>query len=181
MARIEGMQDILDNLAKETKAIVGASASGVLKSGLLIMRESQKLTPTRLGNLRNSRFMVSSVPGLSPGVGGGSFKGEQSSDMSSNHAQAEQQTTTEAVVKSKGGAAPTAGIGYSAVYALSVHENPNAGGAGNTQESNKARGGTKKPLSAIHSKKGQWKFLEEPLVTNASKVLEIIRKEAQIN
>jgi hypothetical protein len=181
MARIEGIEEVLENLRTETKAIVGSSARGVVKAGLLIMRESQKLTPVRLGNLRNSRYLISSVPGLAPNVGGGSFKGKDSSAMSSGHTQAKGEATVGATLRSKGGKAPTVAVGYSAVYALSVHENPSAGSGGNTQVADKARSGTKIPLSQIHSKKGQWKFLEAPLKSNASKILEIIKKEAKVD
>lgn len=181
MARIEGMDKILDNLAKETRAIVGGSASGVTKAGLLVMRESQKMTPVRLGNLRNSRFLVSNIPGLAPSVGGGNFKGDDASKMGSNHAQTKVNVMGEAAAKSKGGKAPTVGVGYSAVYALSVHENPSSGAAGNTREANAARSGTKVPLSRIHSKKGQPKFLEEPLKRLSSKILDIIRKDAKVD
>lgn len=181
MARIEGMDEVLRNLGRETKAIVGASAAGVVKGALLIMRESQKLTPIRLGNLRNSRFLVSSVPGLAPSAGGGAFKGKDSSAMASGHIQAKGEAVVEATLHSKGGKAPTAAIGYSAVYALAVHENPSAGAGGNTQAANEAREGGATPLSGIHSKKGQWKFLEDPLKSNASKILEIIRKEAKVD
>jgi hypothetical protein len=175
------MQEVLDNLAKETRAIAGGSAKGVTKAGVLVMRESVKLTPRRLGNLWNSRFLVSNIPGLAPSIGGGAFKGKEAGNMSSRHAQMVGGTAVEAMAMSKGGAAPTVGIGYSAVYALAVHENPSSGAAGNTEVANKARSGTKVPLSAIHSKKGQWKFLEEPLKRLSSRVLEIIRQEAKVD
>jgi hypothetical protein len=174
------MQEVLDNLQKESRAIVGASASGVVKGGLLVMRESVKLTPRRLGNLWNSRFLVSNIPGLAPSVGGGAFKGDDAGEMASNHIRAQGSVMAEAAVKSVG-EGPTVGLGYSALYALAVHENPSSGAAGNTEASNKARAGTKVPLSSIHSKRGQWKFLEEPLKRLSSRILEIIRKEARID
>jgi hypothetical protein len=175
------MQEVLDNLAKEAKAIVGASAAGVTKGGLLVMRESVKLTPRRLGNLWNSRFLVSNIPGLAPSIGGGAFKGSDAGEMASNHTRVQGSVLAEAAAKSAGGKSPTVGIGYSAVYALAVHENPRAGSAGNTGAANVARAGTKVPLSSIHSKRGQWKFLEEPLKRLSSRILEIIRKEAKID
>lgn len=164
MARITGLEEILDNIAKETRAIVGASAKGVLKGGLLVMRESQKLAPINLGNLRNSRFLVSNIPGLAPSIGG-AFKGKQAGNMASDHKQLKAEVTAEAMAMSQSSKGPTVAVGYSALYALAVHENPEAG---NTGKKGAAR-------------RGAWKFLEGPLNENASKILDIIRREAKID
>lgn len=165
MAGIKGMQEVLDNIAKETRGIVGASASGVLKGGLLVMRESQRLTPVDSGNLRNSRFLVTDAPGFAGDIGGGKFRGEQAGAMGSRHAQVKQASSSTVAEMSKGGRAPTVAVGYSAVYALSVHENPRAGKTG------------KPGASTV----GVWKFLETALKANASRILEIIRKDARVD
>lgn len=176
---IRGINKVLENLTKETDAIKSGSAKGVLKGALLVIGKSQTLTPIRLGNLRNSRFVISSS--LPSPEQGGNFEGPQASSMSSQHQKEKGVVGAETISKSKGGNSPTAAVGYSAVYALSVHENPNAGSAGNTAGSDASRQNPAVALSSIHSKAGQWKFLEKPLQENSSRVLALIKEESEVN
>lgn len=79
---------------------------------------------------------------------------------------------------------PAAIIGYSAVYALSVHENPRAGKvhgsftfAGSFSPVHYKRGKQhKKTFSTV----GEWKFLENPLKENHKLILSIIKRNARI-
>lgn len=176
--QVTGMDKVLENLAKGIEQIEGASERGTLKAAMMIRKRSMKLTPVRLGNLRNSAYVVS--PGLDvPGVDeGGGFKGKESGDMSTRHEEDKMFSEMVAIAKSRRG--PTSGVGYSAVYSFSVHENPKSGAAGGTALADEARAGTTVPLSQIHSKKGQWKFLEQPLNEGAQDIFNIISREARI-
>ncbi len=171
------MDRVLENLAKGIEQIEGASERGTLKAAMMIRRRSMRLTPVRLGNLRNSAYVVS--PGLdAPGAGGGGFKGKDAGDLSSEHEK--NKSATKAVAASKGKRRPTSAVGYSAPYSMSVHENPKSGAAGSTAEADEARAGTTVPLAQIHSKRGQWKFLEQPLTEGAGDIFNIILREAKI-
>lgn len=77
---------------------------------------------------------------------------------------------------------PTEAIGFSAVYALSVHENPRSGKTGGVSPSGREyTAGTlpsgRKSTRKIWSTVGQWKFLETPLKERAKTILDIIRGE----
>jgi len=88
-------------------------------------------------------------------------------------------------MKSKSTWQALAAVFYSAAYALSVHENPQAGrgrrmydqSAGVADDA--ARANPKVALRGIHSKGGQWKFLETAFKNNAGKVAAIIIQEAK--
>ena len=174
-----GVKEVLKNLARAADKIVEGTGRGVTKGALFIRRESQKLTPTRLGNLRNSAYVVSTQGDPATGAGGG-FKGDDAAEMDAQHKRDKIFVKAETARINRGGTIPSAGVGYSAVYALSVHENPRAGSAGNTPELDKRRKNKKQPLSGIHSKGGQWKFLEDPLKTNERKLLALIAQDGRI-
>lgn len=173
---LKGMDEVLRNLNSATKGILGATESGVVAAAMYIRKESQKLTPVRLGNLRNSAYVVSSGPNP-PQASGGGFKGDNADQMEVDLKKAK--LMAEGKVQSLSRHGPVAAIGYGAVYAMAIHENPNAGAAGGSKEADIARQGKKTPLSQIHSKGGEWKFLEKPLKENQQKVLEIIKRKAK--
>lgn len=177
MAKITGLEEIMNNLAKATKRIEGATEAGVIKGAMFIRRQSQKLTPVRLGNLRNSAYVIGTGLMSPPGGGGGGFKGKDAGKMSADLEEAKMVAKGQARALARRG--PVAAVGYGAVYALSVHENPKAGGAGGTAAADTMRTGIKVPLSQIHSKRGQWKFLEQPLKENEGRILDIIKREVR--
>jgi len=175
---MKGVDKVLKNLMKAAREIKDKSGRGVVKGALFIRRESQKLTPIRLGNLRNSAYVVSS--GLDPAAGaGGGFK--DAPGMDAQHKSEKASSKQQTIRKNRGDAIPTAAVGYSAVYALSVHENPNAGATGSGEAEDVARQTRGIKLETIHSKRGQWKFLEDPLKSNEAKLLGFIKQEAQID
>lgn len=70
------------------------------------------------------------------------------------------------------GSKPVAEVGYTAEYAPTVHENPNAGQTPRSQAFN--RKGKK-----IASTVGQWKFLEKALKDNRTEIIKVIVEEAR--
>lgn len=80
---------------------------------------------------------------------------------------------------------PVAEVGFSAVYALSVHENVRSGKTGGMSPSGKkyTTGRTtsgKKSGRIVFATEGEWKFLENPLKENTTEVLNIIKRNVQI-
>ncbi len=63
-------------------------------------------------------------------------------------------------------------VGYTAAYAVFVHENPRAG----KTEGLSPSGNRYKTWAGA----GKWKFLEDPVKNNVRTILEIIRQEAMI-
>ncbi len=177
---MRGVDKVLKNLAREADKIVQGTGRSAVKGALFIRGESQKKTPIRLGNLRNSAFVVSSGADPAGGAGGG-FKGDDAAKMDARHRGDKLFVKAEVVRVNRGGLIPSAGVGYSAAYALSVHENPRAGSGGATAADTAKRKTTNIPLSTIHSKKGQWKYLEDTLKTNERKLLGFIAEGGRID
>lgn len=177
MAKITGIDKVLQNLAREVDKIDGATEAGVIKAAMFIRRQSQKLTPVRLGNLRNSAYVIGTGLNDPPEAAGGGFKGEDAGNLEVGHKEEKLKVKGQAQTLARKG--PVGAVGYSAPYTLSVHETPTAGAAGSTAAADEARAGTKVPLERIHSKRGQWKFLEQPLNENEGRVLDIIKREAR--
>jgi len=69
-------------------------------------------------------------------------------------------------------APPKVEVGYTAVYAPIVHENPNTGQTPRHKAFNKKG---KKIASTV----GQWKFLEKALKDNRTRIIEVIVEEAR--
>jgi len=158
--------------------IDGATEAGVIKAAMFIRRRSQKLTPVRLGNLRASAYVIGSGLNDPPEASGGGFKGDDAGNMEVGHKEEKLRVKGQTQMLARRG--PVAAVGYSAVYALSVHENPKSGAAGGSAAADLARQpGSGVPLSTIHSKRGQFKFLEQPLKENEGRILDIIKREAR--
>lgn len=97
--RIEGVQNITDNLNREVSQIEGASMKGLMKAGLRIQRGSQQLTPVATGNLKASAYTRSASDFVAL---------ESGADNAG---------------RPSGGVPPdTVEVGYSAAYAAAVHE-----------------------------------------------------------
>ena len=168
-------------LIKEIKKIDGSSEAGVLAAALFVKKISMKEAPVAVGNLRNSAYVVSSSGKVDDNP---DFKGADKSMMSAKHAMATSKAKAEARAR-KSVVGPSAYLGYSAVYALKVHENPRAGktggvsprgqkyGSGLTQSGNKS-------TRITWARKGKWKFLEDPMKNNTRKILKIIQLRSRI-
>lgn len=152
------MSKVLANLNKEIKKIEGRSLKGLIRGGIIIRRDMETTPPkipVDLGNLRASQFMVTSK-GESPAIATeGNFKGKKISELTSQHAE----TKAEAAGVSKAVGEPNIIFGFTAPYAMPVHEMVGAT--------------FKRPGSGA-------KFLEASLKRNTKKILQVIREEARI-
>ena len=89
---------------------------------------------------------------------------------------------SEAFDTSKG---PAVEIGFTALYAPFVHENPRAGKTRGISPKGVAykapiNPSGKRSTQTIFSTVGKWKFLEDPLKKNARRIIEIIRQKAKL-
>lgn len=159
-----GLKEVMHNLNKEINGIKGRSMEGLIRSAKLILRDTEAtppITPVDLGNLRASRFIVTSkgdVSGNTP-----IFKGrtpsevKRAGEMSTTHsatvAALQGQTTEKKTIQ-------RLYMGYSANYAGYVHENMN--------EVN-----WKRPNSGP-------KWFETAIRRNHKQIVETVRKYAKV-
>lgn len=179
MATISGIDEVMKNLNKVVDKIQGNITPGLIKCSILVRRDMEN-TPPKIpvdeGNLRASWFTV-----VSKGVGGekgGDFRGEKAGDMSNDH----QITVTEAQSMISQPNKSLLAMGFSAHYALWVHENVDANFAG---RADKLKFDSKGKVTAKTRKYSRRpgagaKFFESSLKRNQVKMISIIAKEVQI-
>lgn len=167
---------VMSNLNRELEGIENRSMQGLIMSAAYVRQQTEKvppLTPVDLGNLRASWFVVTAqrvAVGASP-----KFKGEIATKMTPEHAA----TVTEAqgiIVASSTGKKKFLMMGYSANYALYVHENIGMHDPNN-------------PYWVARMKKGakyRWregsgpKWFESAIKNSAPKIIQIVKDHAQI-
>ncbi len=184
--RWDGLDTVLKNLNKEIEKIEGRTVQGMHQAGRLVQREAQKITPVDTGNLKGSAYVI---------WGGRRRKTKAISDKKFKKGKSKSADKVMTEHSGKVGARqganqiiqhPFAEIGFTAFYAVFVHENLKAshvkaafkGGAtkkGVTKKGNKKF----RKVSGIFQA-GQAKFLEYALVRNRGKVLSIIKERAKI-
>jgi|TARA_R100001530_G_scaffold63672_2_gene45766 hypothetical protein len=160
--KVTGLDRVVRGLNESLKKIENKTVAGLLEAAILVRGESQRITPVDTGNLRASAYIVYGGGDKTPKArAASSFKvkkkkagGQAVVDrLTSKHKQI--------VEERKGGtgwAEPFAEVGYTAYYAVDVHEAP----AGRT------------------FKVGQSKFLEQALRNNSRNIFKIIQRRASI-
>ena len=158
MAKVsfKGLDKVIANLAIEMKKTEGRTQAGVIIAAQWLRRESVKLAPADLGNLRNSVFVNWPRKGSTPSP---NFRGGSAEKMDRGHRSELSESDSRL-----DGKMPSAEVGFSAVYAMTVHENPKAGRTG-------------RPGAATV---GEYKFLETPLKAGQKRILKIIQERAKI-
>ena len=148
--KIEGLKEVLRNLQLVHPSLGKAAERGLMRSGLLIQRESMQEVPVDMGNLKASAFTR----------------------------------------KTKGdGFTANVQVGYTAAYAIYVHENLDAvhGAAFNAKYAaeiakNKSKRKIKRATkNRIHSRgEGQKaKFLEDPARRNTDNIVTLVKDEVR--
>ena len=153
--RVEGLDHVLTTLNQKVREIPLRSKSGMIKAGLIVQREAQKLTPVDLGNLRASAFTVWSGggSGAEPPTFVGDTKGRVNiGEMEARHAQVAEEVRHDVGNSDMN---PAVEVGFSAYYAIYVHEN----------------------LNARHTT-GEAQFLQRAMVRNIDAILTAIREDA---
>lgn len=154
---LKGLDKVLFNLNKEISKIEERSLKGLIRGGIIVIRGTED-TPPKIpvdeGNLRASRFLTTSKGDIPEGASP-QFKGENASELNSGHSE----TIAQSKSKAKEAGMPGVVLGFSANYAMPVHEN-----VGVTFQ---------RPGSGA-------KFFEASLKRNAKKILQVIGEEARI-
>jgi len=168
-AKVMGLNNVLKNLNREIKRIKGRSAAGLYAAAMHVRRESVKRAPIVTGNLRRTAYVVGST-GQSFNRVNDKLKPEEGHEA----------TVSSQMSQVRGKIEPEARVGYSAVYALSVHENPRAGKTGGISPSGRviSAGLTTKGNKSnrkMYATRGEWKFLENPLKESAREIVNIIK------
>jgi hypothetical protein len=158
--KVRGFEDIMNNLNAQIALIENATTQGFFKAAAEIRRDTEKtspITPLDLGNLRASWF-VTSARSTQGDKWSGKFVNSSknsthkadASQMSADHANAiaESQAKWKASAKTR---LKGVTMGYSANYAVYVHENLNA----NFRRKQPAMSGAKWFQSAVNRNSGK--------------------------
>lgn len=173
--RWQGLDTVLRNLNKQTGIIQGKTRRGMTIVALKIRRDAVKLTPIQTGNLRASAYTI---------VGGGITRPEVnstsdfvSSDKSGRQVAAEHQSVIDS--KKRPQKNPYAIIGFTAHYALAVHERLKA--AGRRIRAGRIKVGLGNKMVTIQDAQiGQAKFLEEALIKNNRFIIKTLKETVRI-
>src|SRR6056297_118046 len=118
--RIRGTDKVLRNLNREIKQIEGRTMKGLIRAGIIVLRDMDKTSPkipVDERNLQASQFLVATRGGVERGSNP-SFKGENAERMQAEHSSTLSREAS-AVAASK---QPVVRLGFSANYAWYVHE-----------------------------------------------------------
>jgi len=121
--RVEGLEEVLGTLKNQVRLIPFRTLTGMIAGGLTIQRRAQNLVPRDLGNLRASAFTTWSKGAKNTAPSFSNDHGD-ASKLNKEH--------TQAVAESKASLStneilhPEVEVGFSAFYALFVHEDMEA-------------------------------------------------------
>lgn len=151
--KLEGLSVVLANLNKAIEEQRLHTREGLTEAALVVKRDSVKGTPIDLGNLRNSAFIM--VTDNEPDNSNPKFSGSDAVMMSEQHSRA--LSEGKGIVNS-GKFKFNAIVGYTANYALWVHEMP----------------------AHYNFNSGSNKFLQKALLKNRERIKKILIKWATI-
>ena len=160
---LDGISEVLSNLNKELAKIEGASLDGLVLAALEVQADAQKLTPVVTGNLQNSAYVLSSKKTV---LGS---QAEATAEAASRLAREKAEVENELAVN----------VGFTAMYAPFVHENPRAGKTGGKSPKGIEYKPEKGSKRIVYSTVGQWKFLETAL-KNTKKIIAIVAAKAKL-
>jgi hypothetical protein len=191
--RLLGVALVQQNLNEAIARIEQRTQAGVLEAALYIRGEAQKLTPLVSGNLRASAF-VSWASGVKtrtpifkdvPIYPAGVAQQRMTEWTSMTEASVARTKIAQFVSKDRGEGLFMVNVGFSAIYAIKVHENPIAGKTGGISPAGYAyRAGRttsgKRSQRKMFSTVGQWKFLEDAVKNNMLTIVSIILNSATV-
>ena len=164
---IRGMKDVMQNLDKVLKQTNDNCLKALIRCSMLVRQGTEKespKTPVDFGNLRASWFAVTAKDTVGKQA---SFKGEGSGSMQTEH----QSTVSSAQQVLRMGKKPSLIMGYTANYALYVHEMINA-----DFTTPRKRGG-----KLIARRKGAGaKWFEASILRNEKQMVKIIQDEINL-
>lgn len=173
-AKVVGLNRVQTRFKKYELRSDMARRAGIVKAALMIKKKAVMGTPRRTGNLANSAFVTMAT---GPVGSSGAFKGETAGKMAEGHAAMLAKGTAKAKAMTRKNRT-TAAVGYSAVYARAVHENPNAGAAGFGGKASQTDSNFNRLRAEdVHSAVGGWKFLQNAVAAVVPTIPAIIRGE----
>lgn len=169
------MEDTLKNLEKEVNKLYDKTSEGMIVAMLDTVRRAMKLTPVAFGNLRASSFVIwgkNRNPKVAASFVNNPHTGLSAEAMASQHV-AYIDETRSSIISARGLKPRMGAIGFTAVYAFKIHENPRSGNTGGASPRNREY------LRGAFSTTGQWKYLETPL-KETTRIMDIIKKYAKV-
>ena len=117
--KLRGMKKFMRNFNDEVRKIRGRTHRGLIEAAIVLQRAAEPGTPIDTGNLRASWFIVSYKSG--PEVSVPKFTGEDAGKLANNHTRV--LSAAFSLAQGMGSFAnPVVVFGYSANYAVFVHE-----------------------------------------------------------
>jgi hypothetical protein len=173
----ESLRKVMKQLTEAAATIKTTSVQGLIEAAILVRRDMEKTapkTPIDTGNLKHS-FFITTVLGTD---GKGNFKGENSGEMKSNH----EQVTGEAKAIVEAHHNPTLIMGYSANYALWVHEAEWANFTGQQDKIKRTKSGkvTEDTKKYTRREGAGAKWFEYAIQRNSALMLKTMAKEMKI-
>lgn len=176
---ISGIRNVLRNINREIDKVKGRTLTGLIKAAALIHNETETgavRVPVDTGNLRHSWFVVTSAGkivsggGRSKVVDGGaaSFTGASAGTMAADHSAMIKEMRMRAWAFSEINDGPFVFFGYSANYAVYVHEMIDVGPWDPSTK------------TGFRRKKSGPKWFEIALNKHQDNIVSIIRKNAKI-
>lgn len=174
-----GIDEVMRKLNKEVDKIKERTLKGLILAAIEIRRSMEDTSPkipVDLGNLRASWFVVT-------GTGEGneskpSFKGKQASELAGDHSM----VLGESKSFCKEFDIPFLVMGFTANYAIFVHENVGANFKGNVGKIKYTKGGKITASTKKYTRRegAGAKFFESALNRNHKRIVEIIKLNAKI-
>lgn len=180
----KGLDKVLENLNREASKIALTSVKNLLTAGLLVKGKALKIIPVELGNLKGSAYVIW-------GGGGSEIKlanpeGSEGTFSASPKVETKLETQHGRVInrekKPTSVLNPFATIGFTAFYAIFVHEDLTAshGKKARLTTPGKKTGSLSDPrritrTGAVNVQIGQAKFLEQPFLENKAQILSILK------
>ena len=198
---IQGMEEVLQNLARLANKIKGGCLAGLVQAGFLVLRESKKLCPVDLGNLRASGYVMWTKKQFDMTATNRAFittkKGEIKSKFVDGPAKARLEMEYDQVLEDAKANVEIAlsswpydlavEVGFTAYYAIYVHEDLTAShpskkniGKMSVEEFEKRLKINEAGELVFEGGPGEAKFLIKALEQNQAKILLIIQKKAMI-
>jgi len=166
MADLKGLGNVLRNMNVLIDTMEERNIKGMVKATIIVRRsmdETAPVIPWDTGNLHASWFVVTSSGGVASGKSP-KFKGKNAGQAATDHN--ESKGKNKFIAEASG--MPGVIMGFSANYALFVHENV---GANFSQPTKGLRG---------RSGGAGAKFFEAAIKRNAGKILKVIADESKI-
>ncbi len=118
MVTVTGLEKVISNMNKEVIKMRGKTFAGLIDAAIIVKRDVDKgnpKTPVKDRNLQHSLFITTATM---TDKGGRGFSGDDSGKLTTEHSQ----TTEEAKTFVQQQRQPTLIMGYTAFYAVAVHE-----------------------------------------------------------